>query len=1125
MIQRDDATQRQVDAADPRASTWLSANAGSGKTRVLTDRVARLLLEGTEPQNILCLTYTTAAAGEMQNRLFSRLGKWAMMEDGALRADLEKMGAGPAPDGDTLREARRLFARAIETPGGLKIQTIHSFCAMILRRFPLEAGISPQFREMDEISAQHALMDTLDAMASGKGAAEIDAVVRYLHDKNLISFAKQVAKERDFFFSPCSTDDLRTALGLTPQDSHETAFAHALDGGKAVVDQLKDVRSALSPKYREDLAVLEQIDFSAPSREGYEAACRMFIDSKNEPKIGRYPQTNHKQVRAVCDHFLDEIDAWIAQVAEARDTVLSLDALPKSVALHGFGQKFVSLYEERKLRAGLVDFDDLIRKARLLLTDAAVAQWVLFKLDGGIDHILVDEAQDTSPAQWDVVRALASEFASGEGAQPERERTIFVVGDKKQSIYSFQGADPAGFDRMRAHFDGQLSAIEKRLASLTLQHSFRSSHAILSLVDRCFESDRGAGLDDDMNHIAFKEALPGRVDLWPALEVSQKAEDETAWYDPVDLPSEEHHDIRLAEMIADEIGRMIREETIPDEDENHQIIRRPVRAGDFLILVRKRAGLGEQIIRACKAKELNVAGADRLIVSDSLAVRDVLALLNFLALPEDSLSLATSLKSPLFGWSEQELFTLAHHRRQEYLWPALREAKDQHEDTFAILTDLRDQADFLRPYELIQRILIQHGGRLRLLARLGEEAEDSLDALLSQALDYERSATPSLTGFLCWITGGETQLKRELDSAGDRIRVMTVHGSKGLESPIVILPDTVADSSRQTEQFFQSASTLLWAPNKNERPRAIHGLADEAEQRQNEEKRRLLYVAMTRAEKWLIVAGAGKQGTSPFNWYQTVSDGMQAAGALPCVMPSGEGLRLAHLDWEAPPLKEHAPLRPTRPQRPVFGKTPTPPKTQRTLAPSDLGGAKVVAEATADGASEEVALATGRLMHRLLEYLPAMPPEERGAVARMICDNDPDAALVPNAKQIAIDAVSLVGEPSLGFLFNSDGLSEVPVTAALPELDGRRMHGTIDRLIVNERTVLSVDFKTNRIVPERPEDTPEAILRQLGAYASALKQFYPDHAIHSAVLWTAEAKLMPVPEELILEALRRSAVP
>lgn len=1129
MIQRDDASQKQVDAADPKNSTWLSANAGSGKTRVLTDRVARLLLEGTDPQNILCLTYTTAAAGEMQNRLFSRLGAWAMMGDEALRNDLEKMGAGVTPDATTLRDARRLFARAIETPGGLKIQTIHSFCAMLLRRFPLEAGISPQFHEMDDISAQNALMETLDAMASGPQAAVIDGVLRYLHDGNLIDFAKLVAKRREDFAEPCSTMDLRQALGLAADDSYNSAFAAALSGGDGVVDQIASARNELSNTYLNDLEILKGVDFREPDRAGYEAVLSVLSDSKGAMKIGRYPQTNHKKVRTACEGFLDEIDSWMMQIEAAQDTILALDTLPRSEALYAFATEFIAQYEERKLRSGLVDFDDLIRKARILLTDASVAQWVLFKLDGGIDRILVDEAQDTSPAQWDVVRALASEFASGEGAQPERKRTIFVVGDKKQSIYSFQGADPAGFDQMRDHFDTQLGAVGERLTSMTLQHSFRSSHAILSLVDKCFEGSRRAGLDEDMRHLAFKELLPGRVDLWPVLEPSEQEKDETPWYEPVDLPSKEHHDIRLAEAIADEIARMIREETIPDEDsDTRKIYRRPVRAGDFLILVQKRKGLGEQIIRACKNKGLDVAGADRLIVSSSLAVRDVLALLNFLALPEDDLSLATALRSPLFGWSEQELFSLAHYRSQKYLWPALRDAKEVYPETYAILRDLRDQADFLRPYELIQRILIQHNGRLRLLARLGEEAEDSLDALLSQALDYERSATPSLTGFLCWITGGETELKRELDSAGDRIRVMTVHGSKGLESPIVILPGTAADPSRKTDMFLSDGPVTLWLPNVGEQPKAMRKLVDAALEKQDEERRRLLYVAMTRAEKWLIVTGAGKRGDSESNWYRTIAEGMDAMDAGPLETPTGEGRRLAYLDWEAPELRDAREVSAQLPDRPVFGKPKAPPQRARPLAPSELGGEKSLmggAGEHGNSVSEEVALATGRLMHRLLEYLPEVAPEARAEIARMICENDPDAALVRDTEQIAADAIGLVNEPALAFLFAKTGLTEVPVTANLPELGGRRMHGTIDRLIVSDDRILSVDFKTNRVVPDTAEEIPEAILRQLGAYSSALKQVYPDRPIHSAILWTAETKLMPVPEELIREALMRVSVP
>ncbi|MEZ5714553.1 MAG: UvrD-helicase domain-containing protein [Paracoccaceae bacterium] len=502
----------------------------------------------------------------------------------------------------------------------------------------------------------------------------------------------------------------------------------------------------------------------------------------------------------------------MARVEATRLTRLNLAAARQSHALHRFATAFLRHYEARKQARGWLDFDDLIQRTRTLLNDPQVAAWVLYRLDGGIDHILVDEAQDTSPAQWNVIERLAQEFTAGMGARADVARTIFVVGDKKQSIYSFQGADPREFDRMQAEFRARLAATNRPLQSSVLEYSFRSAHAVLALVDRTFEGREGAGFAPDQRHKAFFDAMPGRVDLWPVVEKSDKPEPRD-WYDPVDMLGPDEPVSILARQVAEGIAAMIGSAHIPvKQGRSGDFALRPVHAGDILILVQRRSPLFHAIIRECKALGLPIAGADRLRIGGELAVRDVAALLRFLDLPEDDLSLATTLKSPLFGWNEQDLFTLAHGRKG-FLWEALR-ADATHGETLAILDDLRRQADFLRPYELIERILTRHRGRQRLLERLGREAEDGIDALLAQALAYERAAVPSLTGFLVWLDSGEVEIKRQMESAGRQIRVMTVHGAKGLEAPIVILPDTAKRKLEVKDQLLTGDPGAVAQPSR-----------------------------------------------------------------------------------------------------------------------------------------------------------------------------------------------------------------------------------------------------------------------------------------------------------------------
>ena len=518
-----------------------------------------------------------------------------------------------------------------------------------------------------------------------------------------------------------------------------------------------------------------------------------------------------------------------------------------------------------------------------------------------------------------------------------------------------------------------------------------------------------------------------------------------------------------------------------------------------------------------------MAGADRLRIGGELAVKDIAAVLRFLALPEDDLSLACALRSPLLGWSEADLFALAQGR-PGHLWPQLRDRREDYPETMALLDDMRRQSDFLRPYDLINRLLLRHDGRRRLLARLGPEAEDGIDALLSQALSYEQSEVPGLTGFLEWLATDELEIKRQAESAGNRLRVMSVHGAKGLEAPIVILPDTAKRDVRLRNKLYDAGGPQLWAAPMAEMPEPMRELREGLIGAQERERRRLLYVAMTRAESWLILCAPGETGEAGQSWHATVAEGLQRVGAETLPMPGGEGLRYAHLDWgcgEAlPPRAAAAPL----PAAPDYPPVAMPEAAATTLSPSDLGGAKVLpGDTEADPAESEAARARGTLMHLLLEHLPALPPEEREAQGARLLANAEEATDLDETDSLLADALGLVAAAGLEDVFAPGTLAEAGITASLPELGDRRLHGAIDRLVIGPDRILAIDFKTNRMVPDGAEATPEGILRQMGAYAAMLEHLWPDRRVEVAVLWTAEARLMPLPRDLVMAALRRAA--
>lgn len=1123
MTRIDDATRAQMDAADPLSSTWLSANAGSGKTRVLTNRVARLLLRKVPPQSILCLTYTKAAASEMQNRLFARLGEWAMMEDSALVSALTELGTDQALTPELLDDARRLFARAIETPGGLKIQTIHSFCAALLRRFPLEAGVPPSFTEMDDRAAEILRNEVLDHLA--QTVPDIFATcAAYVSDVDMGQITAEITKHSEALATPLDWDATAQLFSLPPGYTQATLNGSVFLGSERALFQsiipimrassqssntkIADKLAAITRFDHTDLATLEDILLTGTgAKEPFTA------------KVGSLPT---KDCRAAMPDHIDALNALMARVEAAREDRLSLLSTQRTHALYTFAGHFLPEYQRRKALHGLLDFDDLIVQARNLLTQPGVAQWVLYKIDGGIDHVLVDEAQDTSPVQWEVIRLLTQEFAAGETARSDTPRTVFVVGDKKQSIYSFQGADPDRFDEMRQAFAARLQAAKDYLEERELRHSFRSADAILRLVDEVFRG-APAGLGP-VNHIPFHTQLPGRVDLWPLVEPETDSTQDD-WEQPQDMIGETHHHRRLAKSIATEIIRLKQHEVLW-QIKNGEKVARPITEGDVLILVQGRtSGLFHEIIRACKEAELEIAGADRLKIGGELAVKDILAVLAFLATPEDNLSLACALRSPLFGWDESQLYDLAAGRTQPYIWQILRNRKETAANTVSILQALLDAADFLRPYDLIDRLLLRYNGRHNLIARLGPEAQDGIDAVLSQALQYEQSEPPSLTGFLSWMETGEVEIKRQADSAGNRLRVMTVHGAKGLEAPIVILPDTAdKPNTVRAELLPDKNGHVLWKTNAETAPLTIKALREAAQEKQLEERQRLLYVAMTRAEQWLIVAAAGTVKEAKDSWYHQIETAMDTAGPIQLERPDGTGKRLQTIDW--PTSTQTGKIHDTQAPTPPFAKSDTlptwtntalaaPPRPVQTFAPSDLGGAKVLAGTSDDALDVEAAMERGHRLHRLLEHLPPHPRSDWPALAAQIAPLDPD--LLPEAEAV-------LANPVLAPLFADGTLAEVDITAYLP-LTERPLYGMIDRLIIAPDHVLAIDYKSNALVPATPNETPEGLLRQMGAYAAALACIYPDKRIDTAILWTRTATLMPLPHALVTSAFQNAPPP
>jgi ATP-dependent helicase/nuclease subunit A len=1142
-----DPVLAQRRASAPTASVFVTANAGSGKTTTLVARVARLLLAGAEPEAILCVTYTKAAAAEMQRRLFDTLGKWAVMEDLDLRRALERLdgsdslGLGPA----FLSRARALFARALETPGGLKIQTIHAFCEKLLKRFPLEADVSPGFQVMDDAAASEIAGEARDQVAELAMAAPglvADAYARLsialaYDDFRAMFAAFEIRREalgayveacggaveadvwrRCGFEGPESGSDILAEGAIDPALWRAAAQALLAGGGKADASCAEKLKAAAASGDVTDA-------LSALFTEGGDGAPATWVGKTK----GLGPREDLRAALLDDQARLERVRERLRAARIAQDTVHALV----------LASAYVTAYAGAKRRSGALDFADLIHKTCELLTVRTDAAWVLFKLDGGIDHILVDEAQDTAPEQWEIVRALTSEFFVGEGVARLRaalERTLFIVGDEKQSIYSFQGADP---DRLRtetAAYHQTIQAVGRQAERVPLIASWRSTPQVLGFVDAVFaDPDAWKGVPPPsgeavVRHLAMRPDS-GCVDIWP-LEREASSLEPDAWDQPLDVESAASANHLLAEKIASEIKALVeRGDAVLDKETK---LPRGAHYGDVLILVRRRRALFEEIIRALKRRDVPVAGADRLSLSAHIAFDDLMALARFIQYPGDDLVLAALLKAPFLELDDHDLFQMAHGRGKTSLWATLQaKAADNTRwaEALTFLERCRSEARSRRPFDFFSRLMGFEDGRgrsarARILTRLGAEAEDVLDEFLAQVLAAERNGAADLESLIAAFAGLDITVKREMEGARGEVRVMTVHGSKGLEAPIVFLPETtVKRGARGSPLLSTEDGGFLWASSSKADCNASRAARERRAEKDEQEAQRLYYVALTRARDRLVLCGrinARDKLETVGGWYgaaeaafrrdelagqvRTLDDGSRrfgpdpdrttpfsAAAAAPIVLPA----------WATQHAPAEAALRYASPSR--LGEE----EPDAGLAPSPLG--------TTGGLGR---YRRGDLIHRLLQLLPDLDPGARADGAQRLLAREHDLTDAQRG-EMAAAALAVLEDARFAAVFGPGSRAEVAVAGHLPGLGA--ISGRVDRLLVQPDRVLVVDFKTNRPAPARIEDADPAYIRQMAVYAAVLQSIFPERRVEAALVWTDGPRLMTVPENLSAEALARLA--
>ena len=1116
----------QRDASDPRAHAALSASAGTGKTQVLIARVLRLLIGGVPPSAILCLTFTKSGAAEMANRLGDRLASWVRLPEKVLEKEL--FALGEPNDKAALQRARRLFARVIEAPGGLRIQTIHAFAQTLLASFPAEAGVTPGFQPIEGRAEAELARRTLAALLSAAEADSNEALIGDVSDlsrrlgeqgaeKYLMDCARAHAAIAQLGEPAAYEASLLNLMKLG--DGTETAdelLAHWLADDQldvALFHRLIDANRAWgSGKIATSIVANLTAFLAAPT-----AARGAMLDSVGKCLVkadGDACKASAGQTKAAGDY-----DNLVADFAEWLRTMRAIPigfALAKlqSAGLRA-GAAFAAAYVEAKRAAGVADFDDLIRWTRELFREPGMGDWIRFKLDQRIDHVLVDEAQDTNSDQWAIVDALIGEYFSGSAESEDRWRTLFMVGDFKQAIYSFQGSDPQEFDDYRQSITERAAALAaaadaaavesgaeitpREFRDLSISASFRSSPAVLDVVDGVIGElgHEAMGLPSaPERHSAARPDRPGSVELWPPFidEPDADAGDdgEEGW---IEAPVRRYAD-RVARQVRDWIA----------EAPTLATTGRPLTAGDVLILVRSRTELAALIVARLFEHGVAVAGIDRLHLAKPLAVKDLLAAIRFAVQPEDDLNLASLLVSPLLGWDQQQLFDLAYDRGNGMtLWRRLQ--RDPDSTTMATLRSMLSMADNVTPARFLGELLsgpLQ--GRRKLISRLGEAARDPIEELVSIAFDFERQETASLDRFLAWFASGEVEVKRDPAAPSNAVRVMTVHGAKGLEAPVVLLADATHDPAKVGQARSTIAAKLggvvvpLIRPRANERVWPFADMLELQKIHDLQEHWRLLYVGLTRAAERLVVAGVQpKHSLSDNSWHSATRRALEALGAAPHEEEGG-------LRWE---LAGSAGKR--RAQKRALATAPLPEwatalapeeeRPPRPLSPSSLGEDRE-AQPPPSPAQRDAAR-HGTLIHSLFERLPAVSPPDRTAVALRWLERQ---GVADPAERTAIicAALRVIDDPDYAELFGPTALAEAPIAATLP--DGRVIAGTVDRLCIGETVVRVVDFKTGRFVPASLAEVPSAHRAQMAAYAEALAVIFPSKRVEAALLYTHAPK-------------------
>ncbi|HAG53398.1 MAG TPA: hypothetical protein DCL21_06400 [Alphaproteobacteria bacterium] len=1117
------ATKLQLQASHPESSVWVSASAGTGKTHVLTQRILRLLLNDPflKISEVLAITFTKAAAMEMQNRLIEKLAEWVKATDSDLLTELEFLLQRKANAKDLIN-ARILLTKVIDDSVGLNISTVHSFCETLLRKFPLEAGIPSSFTLIEDRDARKLLKkawfkavkqqidtnkDLFSQVANLMGEHSLtDAVNTILNQKNrfykmlyhygginqflvnlkeefkIISFDEAALRSQILDFDIDTKNKLKDILDVALADGSATCMK--------LVDKLEKVLQKNGT----------QKDLTALYKDIY------FTKDKPRAKV-LTKKPAEKLSFDIEDFKMEEFD----RINAILDSITNLQNYKISQVLCILADKMFKYYEKEKLDLSYLDFNDLIDYSEKLVNKTEIQDWIRYKLDSKIKHCLIDEAQDTDMQQWNILHGIIEEFYFGQG-QHEKPRTTFAVGDMKQSIYRFRGANPEVFDNIRQELDKKAAPIDHDFKVVGLHTSFRSTQAVLNFVDEVFnEPSRKVALDginESLHHQVYKYDQAGRVEIAPLLTKDDLVIDEEVNDYEIPVGAQKTNDkLSLRQMnylnVANKIKYLLDFENTPPKD--------------IIVLLRNRTGMPDLIEQLTK---LNIphTGADEIYLSDSVIIDDLIAFAKFLCFENDDLSFLQILKSPAFNYSDDVLFKhFAEYKKQRKIPTFYQYIRgiEEFNNVICKFDSFKQKANKVRVFDLYLEIINSLELSEKLMADLGgsipaqqNQVKDTIDEFLRQ---IEGFSELSLLSFLDWFKKYSAKIKKNTANASDAVRLMTIHGSKGLEANAIFLPDcgldSVKDSLRKEKLLFKKDelakvdTAFIYKTRNTEKPTSLEEeiLAKE-EKLFFEDDMRLLYVALTRARGEIYVSGVHDKGDlSEYSWYSILQKAMeyrierQSLGYSKLEDGTLVFKTAKLLDSPANKAKEEKESEEIELPAWINQNAAKETGIMQERASYNITSAEYI-EKLRERSQENYQY--GNAVHKLLEELPKINADERELYLDEFLGNKQTLA---NPEQIKSKVLNILDKYSQ--IFNLEtSFAEVHIQG---QSENKKITGIVDRITVLDDKVYVIDYKTG-------QKNSEYILKykqQLALYAKVLKEVYQDKQVVPAILWFDLAEL------------------